>query len=245
MRDIVYIIGTGSRWQDNELRFSLRSVEKYLDHGKVFVCGEFPSWLQNVKHIPSIDGFMPPVQAWKQKNAIHKIRTACLNSDVSDDFVLMNDDFFFLRKTDVETLHLGELHKAIEKHTTKDGYYYHAIVTTRDLLNVAGLETKNYEVHYPIVINKKKFLTLTNSLSWHEVGYIYRSIYGNTYNIGGKKLEEDTKAYCVEDIAKKSQGTLISTSDRVVLSAQFQRFIAEKFPKPSKYEDKETSPLFI
>jgi hypothetical protein len=243
--DIVYILGTGSRWQDNELRFSLRSVAKYIDHGKIFVCGEFPEWLRNVEHIPAIDGFRRPVRAWKQKNAIHKIRTACLNSKVSDDFILMNDDFFFLKKTNIETLHLGELSEAAKNHTTKDGYYYHAIVATRDLLSVAGLHTINYETHYPIVFNKKKFLSLTNSLSWHDVGYIYRSIYGNTFKIGGKKLKEDTKAYAVPDIAEKAKGVMLSTSDRVVLSAQFQKFIAEKFPDPSRYEDKSTAPLFI
>ena len=51
--DIVIPLGTGSRWQNNELRFALRSIEKYLTgYDKIFIIGECPSYLQNIIHIP-------------------------------------------------------------------------------------------------------------------------------------------------------------------------------------------------
>ena len=54
--DIVYPLGTGSKWQDSELRFSLRSIEKnFIDKGTVWVIGHKPDWLINARHIPMPD----------------------------------------------------------------------------------------------------------------------------------------------------------------------------------------------
>lgn len=230
--DVVYILGKGSHWQDNELRYSLRSIEENLNHGKVFVVGECPDWLQNVTHIEAIDGF-----PHKIKNAIHKIRTACLDHRISEDFILMNDDFFFLNRTEaIKNFHLGNINKAIAEHQTKDGYYYRALIDTRNLLNVAGaVEVLNYEVHYPMVFNRKKFLELTDSVSWHDAGYLFRSLYGNIYEIGGQK-RSDVKIYHLSDFIKFKSGDLISTNDRVVLTPQFQLWIMGRFKNPSKYE---------
>ncbi len=43
--DLVYILGKGSKWSDNEIRFSLRSIEKYFDYRKIFIIGEKPESL--------------------------------------------------------------------------------------------------------------------------------------------------------------------------------------------------------
>ena len=44
--DVVYPIGQGSSWKNNELRFSLRSIEKYgINVGKLFIVGELPDFL--------------------------------------------------------------------------------------------------------------------------------------------------------------------------------------------------------
>jgi hypothetical protein len=58
--DVVYPLGTGSVWQDNELRYSLRSLEKnFPDLGRVYVVGHKPDWLGNVEHIPFGDSQSP------------------------------------------------------------------------------------------------------------------------------------------------------------------------------------------
>ena len=62
--DVVYVLGTGSNWDNNEIRFSLRSLAKNLKGmGRVFVVGERPAFLQNVIHIPAKDEFNPNVNA--------------------------------------------------------------------------------------------------------------------------------------------------------------------------------------
>ena len=54
--DIVIPLGTESRWHDNELRFTLRSIEKHLTgYRNVIIVGWCPPWVQNVVHIKKED----------------------------------------------------------------------------------------------------------------------------------------------------------------------------------------------
>lgn len=236
--DLLYILGRGSKWRNNEIRFSLRSVEKYLPHARIFVIGECPKFLRNVVHIPALDAYDN-----KLTNAIFKIRSACREIDLSEQFVLMNDDFFFLRHTPrIESFILGKTRTAIANHSTKAGYYFSAMRKTQDLLNAAGhTDPDDYEVHYPMMIEKQKFLEITDAIEWEQDGYLFRSLYGNTYEIGGKR-RKDTKLHNIEDLDDLAAGDLLSTADRVVLRPEFQHFIYNHFPNPSRYEAPETNP---
>ena len=57
--DIVYIIGSGSKWQDNELRYSLRSIEKFGGNfGEVYIVGDrLPPFIDpsTVRYLPVKD----------------------------------------------------------------------------------------------------------------------------------------------------------------------------------------------
>ncbi len=88
--DVVYILGTGSLANDNEIRYSLRSLQEHMaDLGTVYVIGESVPFLPGVVHIPAKD-----IYPKKWQNAMHKTLIACGLADLSDEFLLMNDDFF-------------------------------------------------------------------------------------------------------------------------------------------------------
>jgi hypothetical protein len=211
---------------------------KFVKHGEVFIVGECPDWIRNAIHIEAVDSF-----EHKLKNAIHKIRMACMDSRISEKFVLMNDDFIFLKPTErIPDYILGPMTRAIADHSTKDGYYYHAFKKTLTLLQEAGFNSPaNYEVHYPIVIEKKKFLRMTDSIDWAEHGYLFRSVYGNIFNLGQQK-RSDPKIYSVKELDTFKGSDIISTSDRVVLFYQFQKFVEDIFPNPCQYEDRDSAP---
>jgi len=93
--DIVYVLGTGSNWSDNETRFSIRSIFKNLtDVGHIFIVGEKPDGLVNFTHIDHPDEF-PSTNA--DGNIIRKVLRACLDPRVSEKFLFMNDDHIILR----------------------------------------------------------------------------------------------------------------------------------------------------
>ena len=90
--DAVYIVGKGSTKNDEELRYSLRSLCKnMLDLRKVYIVGHLPDFCQNVIHIPCEDRHD---KRWK--NALEKTRQAATADGITDEFLLMNDDFFML-----------------------------------------------------------------------------------------------------------------------------------------------------
>ena len=106
--DVVYPLGTGSRWNDNELRYSLRSLEKnFPDLGRVWIVGHRPAWLTGVVHVAMDDVHRHN----KDANLIDKILAAC-RAGVSERFVRMSDDQVFLRPVrfaDMKPLHYGDI----------------------------------------------------------------------------------------------------------------------------------------
>jgi hypothetical protein len=240
--DIVYILGNGSQWDDNELRYSLRSLEKHFKHRNVFIVGVLPKWLQNIIHIDIQDSFPYP-NGGKLKNAVRKIRAACKNKRLSNDFVLMNDDFFFLRDcSEIKPFSLGTIQESLDRHKTKKGYYYKALFGTMNVLQRSGiLEPLSYNVHYPFVYNKEKFLRLTAQVDWLRIAYSWRTVYGNIFKIGSDK-RLDTKIHNPEDFKEflkiENEFDFISTTDRVALNSNFQDWIAARFPNKSIYENK-------
>lgn len=88
--DVVYILGKGSETGDDELRYSLRALCKnMLDLRKVYVVGERPAFLKDIYHIPCEDKHDK-----KWKNALEKTRLGATWPGMSDEFLLMNDDFY-------------------------------------------------------------------------------------------------------------------------------------------------------
>jgi hypothetical protein len=230
--DFVYILGRGSRWHDGELMFSLRSLCKFVPHRRVIVVGAKPSWLGNVLHIPAVDD-----QAGKLQNAIQKIRIACQLPGLTDEFVLMNDDFFFLKEHDeIITFTNGTLKKMELDHKTQAGYYFAAIQSTLELLRRSGIdEPLNYEHHRPMLINKTNFLKAIDAIDWQDNLYLFRSIYGNTFKVPSLE-KKDCKIFSANNLSRFDGGDIISTDNPVVLSKKFRDWIKAKFPTKSKYE---------
>lgn len=79
MIDVVYKLGNGSRFDDAELRYSLRSLSNFRDLGKIYVVGKKPAWIKNVIHIPAGD----PYKSNKDANIINKIILAATHSDIT------------------------------------------------------------------------------------------------------------------------------------------------------------------
>jgi hypothetical protein len=231
--DLVYILGTQSKWHNNEIRFSLRSVAKNLEcAGRIFIVGEFPKWInkERVTNIPAED-----IYRNKLKNAVHKILLACRDPKVSDNFILMNDDFFFLKRTrEVEYFNKGFLKATKRNHETKGGYYYDAIKKTISLLKDFGIDHPyDFENHYPIILNKEKFIKTFSTIDYKADGLIFRSVYHNL-NRTKSEYRPDLKVYEFDEFPKNAD--FISTDNKVTMDSRFQRWIRRRFEKPSIYE---------
>ena len=233
--DLVYILGKGSRWHDNEIRFSLRSAEKYFKFRNVVVIGELPEWMQGVIHIPVEDVFKNKLQ-----NARSKYLKACTDSRVSDNFILMNDDFFFLKEIEeIPYYSRGELNKQIQRHCSHAGYYFESLKRTRDKLIGLGYTDTifDFEVHAPIIFNKEKLKNVISVVGGLSI-CLLRTIYGNLQSVE-KTITSDFKVgdrkQFYDQIRQKRQ--FLSISDSMVVCDEFRKWIWDKFPEPSKYEE--------
>jgi hypothetical protein len=222
VKDIVYILGNGSRWRNNELRFSLRSL-KNITHANVFIIGECPEWVRNVTHIPAKDPY-----PHKQKNAIHKLTIATQTPDISDNFILMNDDFFILEPTDIEYWYKRTLQDTLEEYNYGRRPYFEAIENTCHAYP-NGLD---YSLHVPFIYNKEKLAQTLDTLD--EKPYLLRTIYGNQWEVGGTQMN-DCKIKNPTEL-RQHRGQFLSTTDTLVLYPRFREYIERKFPKPSNYE---------
>lgn len=233
--DVVYVLGSGSKWQDNELRYSLRSLQ-YVPHRNVVIVGERPEWLQNIIHI-KVDDTFAAVHGGKFKNVIRKTIAACKDARVSDSFVLMNDDFFFLDYVnEIKPFSNGYLHEMIETYHDPKSQYYNMLLRTSRLLKQHDIDRPiSYAVHYPIVYEKTKFLQMTEVIDWLEKAYSWRTIYGNLFKIGDVG-RLDPKVSTAEGFEAFNVKDFLSISDNLALDPKFQEWIAGRFPEPSNYE---------
>jgi hypothetical protein len=237
MIDIVYPMGRGSVWQDNELKYSLRSISMYLKNmGKVVIIGHCPEWCKPDIHIPLDD-----LHLNISRNIKDKIYRAAKDERITEDFMVFNDDYFFLRETDITDYpfyYKCNLEYTVGPANQGNAYQKYA-QTTYDLLKAKGLTTFNYDTHKPIIYNKAKFIEIADAHSWKGThGPIIKSLYCNVLGVTGVP-EHDCKInhpHVTEVWRRIIQGKeMISIGDRA-LNRSFKELLRELYPSKSPYE---------
>lgn len=189
MTSIVIPLGTGSKWGDKELRYTLRSVEKHLSgYGEVFIIGECPAWLQNVIHIPATDG---DKTYEKERNIFNKIMIACADERVTDDFLFMNDDHFLLQDYSAYKFPYYA-HGFLSDYLSRQDQYQNTLKNTLEHFG----DHLYFDIHCPIVYNKSAFRVINELWTWPDKwGYCIKTLYC-LFIAGANGL----KAECVPDL---------------------------------------------
>lgn len=190
-RDIVYIIGDKSEWNDNELRYSLRSLMQFgRNFGKIVIVGYCPDWLdtQLVTVIPVAD------EKNKTYNIMNKVRVAAQSEAVSDDFIYFCDDYILF-----DTIYFDDYEGFVEYKTITDmleymrvnnrtnWWWYKVMTNTVRQLKKQGLDENNYGIHVPVVYNSATFLEMLQRFDFDtpDDGIEVCTAYGN---FAGKEL---------------------------------------------------------
>lgn len=210
--DAVYILGTGSLSQNEELRYSVRSLARHmLDLRDVYIVGEPADFLPSVIHIPAQDSYP---RAWQ--NALHKTRLACALEQISDEFLLMNDDFFMLSDF------LGS------------EFPFYALKNSDGGPN----GRHSFAVHCPIRLKKEWYLKMPISveLSGHRSP---RSFYANFFGappvfVDDFILRPDTKNTPLD--LQLSGRDFFSIDNACMLDRVFVSWLSELYSEPSRFE---------
>lgn len=223
-----------SHTQDVELRYALRSVEKYLKgYGEVFIIGQAPHWIKNVTVIPATDN---DKIYYKERNIFNKIMLACQDSRVSEDFLFMNDDHFLFSEFEAAEFPYY-YHGQISKQVSRTDPYVNTIKNT-----ISQVETDLVEysdIHAPIVYNKQEFQMCMKDIDWTiKFGYCIKTLYTAAEDLADT-VYPDLKLsgpLSSREIKEKIKDRLFfSTNDNVMEGGMLAVF-EELYPKPSRYE---------
>ena len=229
--DIVYFVRGGE--ENDELKYSLRSLAN-LPHGTVHIVGYKPSWVTNVNHIEVIQD-----KGGKNLNTTHNMLVAAQSDDISENFILMNDDFFIMKPlSELPHYNRGSIEKVAEYYRQLDSMYYRGMLDTREYMEKLGIKSSlSYELHIPMIFNKKNVIKMFEQYYKDQppVAILHkRTLYGNMFNYGGKEIK-DVKVY-TNDGQTDRESTFLSTQDDAWEYSKIGRFIRRQFKEKCQYE---------
>ena len=182
----IYTVGDGSKYDDKELRYSLRSVEKYTD-ADVILVGHKPSWYQGEYHEVK-DGDNAYVNKWR------KITFACW---LVDEFIQMDDDFILLAPYEpvVYKLNYTMLQKAYMRGRGQTDHSK-MIWATAEICP----DEPCYLLHTPLPVHSDTFIQVSNKYKWDEAPSIdpkqMYCIHQDKYEV---RIKQDVKGYFPKD----------------------------------------------
>lgn len=253
--DILYIIGNGnSKCNNKELRYSLRSIDKYgKGVGRVFVAGFCPDWLSDeVVKVPFIQPYNTLTEKFSSRtglclkfaNVLATILYVVDNTDISEEFLISMDDHFYTRPIDFE--HYPFYAKGGEEQelpVVGKSPYGKVMAETREFLKRKKLPTHYLTIHRNMhcskkiieecreVLNECVEKTLPVEPLCYMLNYWYDK-YG--FEITYSK---DVKVRGPQDwlSTRPSYTEVFSTADFKPMS-RLDVLVNELYPKKSKYE---------
>lgn len=233
--DLVYIVRPG---ENEELRYSLRSIAQHVRHNRVWIVGTIPTWARHIGAIP----LQPQIE--KFANQRQSLMAACAHPGVSEHIVLMNDDHFALEPVEeIPVFHLGPSQAHFEK-LYAEGFrdknsWYVAIKQTAAWMTEQGYgDPLCYENHTPLPYYKSKLLEVAQRYPLEQ-----RFCYPGVYPIAGRgpegTLNGNSKVKTDEELPVKLALDMpwLSTSDQSFIEGEAGRFLREMFPEPGPYEE--------
>ena len=149
-----------SAHQDEELRFSLRSVARHMPWiEKVWIFGDRPAWLaddvRRIEHVPH------ERVAWivgLQTRAVNQFQLLYLSAlfpGLSPDYMWFCDDYILLDDVSPQQAAVFRYVEDLDQVQRRgQGLFRDAVWRTYDLLKRFGYPRLNYEAHVPIQFNK-------------------------------------------------------------------------------------------
>lgn len=216
--NFVYICRDG---ENEELRYSIRSVLSFYPESDIYIFGGKPRWY--------LGNFVEIKDSGNKFNNISNCYEAICNSSINN-FVLMNDDFYILKKPDsFEYYYDGLLEEKIQSHINKNGLskYSRVLLNANKKLKRMGVDQPlNYDIHVPMFFDTQKLSQVVS------ISQAPRSAYGNIFNVGGIQIE-DVKIYKDSETIP-ANNYFLSTEDNSF--SLVRNKIISLFPEKTTYE---------
>lgn len=240
--DVVYKLGTGSKLNDLELRYSLRSLSFFSDLGNIWIVGHKPDWVRNVVHIHSAD----PFSNNKDANLINKIILISQQNGITDHFLNFSDDQLLLKTCSYKDfiVPLFDNNMINFKENEKLTRWRTRLKNTINTLKVMNLPANCYETHIPTLINKYDYTSTLFQYPYPEgQGMCGNTLYFNTLQLDSKEVPSNF-ATRIEGVVMDKKVLIDACDGRLHFNYSEQatnnillEFLAGKFPNKSIYEN--------
>lgn len=249
--DVLYILGTGSLFRNEELRYSLRCLER---HGRkvdrVILCGEHPDFIGgDIEYIECHDKSV----LGKHWNMLDKIAVGIMGAKLCKPFLFSCDDHFITKNFDMtkwpqrlrdEKIYTEEEYE--RTHNRKPGRYQRAVAATGELLRANGLPDVNTVWHGDMWIDPKYLDNVMNLATTNSS----KSIYGfepmmlfeafmrrDNPSQNLVRLVSDVKAKTFDDAMSLSSAYgFFSTADRAWMNGNLLKWFRKNYPERSRWE---------
>ena len=225
--DLIYILKADI--DTEELKYSLRSVEKNFPINRVWFVGGQPEGLE-----PDIR--LPHVQIGNSKwELIRSSMWKAVNDErLSEDFFLFNDDFFVMEPVDTDSFRNfvdGTLERRIDELHSESGMnaYTRTLFKLEQELKTMHEPTMNFDVHLPMLLNKEQVRSTLYKCSSPQM----RSAIGNINRLPFV-IHPDVKVYDLKSVPVNE--TYLSTNDDTFKKGNVGKYIRETFTTKSRFE---------
>jgi hypothetical protein len=196
----------------DELRFTLRSIEKYVSGVRdIYITTEAPAWVRNTKEVNTTDSTNSP-----HENVQKKLLAFCNKEMASEEFIFWHDDTVALAPFVASELLF---------YATASG-------------DSSFMSPKNFEVHTPVRYHKASYKELFTSNPLPK-SVNARSLYLNfmrapatEYDDWNPKIGDGFPS--LEDQAKNRK--FVAFNDRTIAHPEIKNWLRAFLPDRSKYE---------
>lgn len=240
--DAVFVIGTGSVGDNEELRYALRNIERNCKFIRdVYICGFCPKWVDKtqVKHLQWPDRFSHA----KDANIIDKLRHACEQPGIAKRILFCSDDQFQTRECRWEDFSP----RYLRKYESSDKWYaarnrvWHARlretmerdVQRRRAANLDASHVFYYQPHIWMPIDRDQFIAYAKWCNYEgRTDTIIASGYYNFIDADGKPDFDHT--FIAANASEMPKTTHVAYHDGSYPFAI--KLLREAFPEKSRFE---------
>lgn len=235
----------------DELRFSLRSLEKHLkEEFTVYLVGDKPDWIKNVVHIPHKRDDVV-YEGMVLTDANRKLELFIDHPSIPERFIRMNDDIYLIDDisvTDLEVTRYIRDWSELRNFASGGSTWRKQVVETCEVLRKCGKEGFVTEHHCPELLEVKKmqhifclFFPIENKL---QTSTLYFNVYPFEKRIKDRQIEralffgegDSEFGFSSDHVLAKIEGKKYLSHNNGGLNQELKDVITGLFPEKSRFE---------
>lgn len=226
--------------QDDALRYSIRSVRKHFQgRALITIVGQKPDWYRgHVIRMPRTPA--QPNRRWVE--AAEKICEIARTSQLTETCVVMADDVYLMRPTDLADLAIPRAKQWQPSEDAQLTKWQREIARTIDACQQRGLPTWDYGTHAPRVVQRARLREVLTAFDMPASQLQWPLLYSNYWHRDAepadpwpwiRRLLDRCSAECIRDVGSKC--TVLNNA-AAAWSADLQQYLSEQFPEASDVE---------